>query len=112
MKIDLKEIIKQYYPRYLNGYPKGLKKIIYFVIAKVLHLSELNDFLEKHNDKRGIAFNDEILEYLNFSYVASKKDRDKIPSEGRLICVSNHPLGGIDGCVLVKMISDLFFILL
>jgi putative hemolysin len=106
MKIDLKEIIKQYYPRYLNGYPKGLKKIIYFVIAKVLHLSELNDFLEKHNDKRGIAFNDEILEYLNFSYVASKKDRDKIPSEGRLICVSNHPLGGIDGCVLVKMISE------
>jgi putative hemolysin len=106
MKIDLKEIIKQYYPGYLYGYPEGLKKIICFLIAKILHLSELNDFLEKHDDKRGLAFNDEILEYLNFSYIASKKDRDKIPSEGRLICVSNHPLGGIDGCVLVKMISE------
>jgi putative hemolysin len=106
MKIDLKEIIRQYYPRYLNRYPEGIKKIIYFLIAKVLHLSELNNFIEIHHDKRGLAFNDEILEYVNFSYVASKKDRDKIPSEGRLICISNHPLGGIDGCVLIKMISE------
>lgn len=106
MKIDLKEILKQYYPGYLAGYSEGIKNIIYFLIGKILHLSEINDFLDKHHDKIGLAFNDEILEYLNFSYIASKKDRDKIPSEGRLICVSNHPLGGIDGCVLLKMISE------
>jgi 1-acyl-sn-glycerol-3-phosphate acyltransferase len=106
MKIDLKEILAQYYPKYLNGYPELVKSIVCFAIAKVLHLTEINDFLEKHSDKRGFAFNDELLEYLNFSYIASKKDRDKIPSEGRLICVSNHPLGGIDGCVLLKMVSE------
>ncbi|MGA7721285.1 MAG: lysophospholipid acyltransferase family protein [Ignavibacteriaceae bacterium] len=106
MKIELKDILDRYYPQYLTGYPRAIKKIVYLLIEKVLYLSEINDFLEKHEDKTGLAFNDEILEYLNFSYVASKKDRDKIPSEGRLICVSNHPLGGIDGCVLVKMISE------
>jgi putative hemolysin len=106
MKINLQEILKQYYPHYLDGYPGWIKNTIYFVISKILHLSEINDFLEKHSDKTGLAFNDELLEYLNFSYVTSKIDRDKIPSEGRLICVSNHPLGGIDGCVLLKMVSE------
>lgn len=106
MKIELKEILGQYYPGYLDGYPKWIKNIFYFVITKILHLSEINEFLARYEDRKGLAFNDEILERLNFSYVASKKDRDKIPSEGRLICVSNHPLGGIDGCVLLKMISE------
>jgi len=51
MKIDLKEILKQYYPKYLDGYPDSIKNIIYFIIGKLLHLSEINDFLEKHQDR-------------------------------------------------------------
>ncbi len=106
MLINLNEIIAKYYPTFLNGYPELFRKIIYFLFGKILHINEINNFMEKHHDKKDIPFIDEILEYTDFSYIVSKKDRDKIPSEGRLLIIANHPLGGLDGLILLKLISE------
>ncbi len=44
---------------------------------------------------------------LDYSYLITSKDREKIPSEGKLVIVANHPLGGLDGLILIKLISEI-----
>lgn len=106
MFIDLKEIKEKYYPDSLIGYPEYFLKFTYFVLSKIINLDKINNFLSANSEKCNFAFIDEILEYTDFSYIVSKKDRDKILSEGRLIIIANHPLGGLDGCILIKLISE------
>lgn len=105
--IDVRKIIYSKYPNFLKGFPPIISDMLFFFIKKVLHISEINGFLEKHNDKYGITFIDEVLETIDFSYLVSKKDKDKIPSEGKLIVIANHPLGGLDGLVLLKLLSEI-----
>lgn len=105
--ISIQEIILNKKPAFLSSSPKFLRNFIFYFIEKIIHQYEMNDFIDKHSDKRNVAFIDEVLEYLDFSFQVSAKDRSKIPSEGKLICVANHPLGGLDGLILLKMISEI-----
>jgi putative hemolysin len=106
-KIDLSKILE------LQGLSNILKsnKIIgqslILFLAKLIHLKEINNFIENQESKVGIDFIDELFESLDISYSVSAKDRLKIPSEGKLLVVSNHPLGGLDGLILLKMISEI-----
>lgn len=105
-QINLKEIIYTKSGQIFDTYPPFLQKIFFYFLNKLLHITEINSFLKQHNDKVKINFIDEVLEYLNFSYSVSRRDKDNIPSEGKLICFSNHPLGGLDGIILLKLISE------
>ena len=105
-QLRIKEIISSKYPQFLSGYPLFVKKYISFTLEKLLYLKRINKFISEHNDKSEIEFIDELLEYLDITYTASSKDRSKIPSEGKLLIVANHPLGGLDGLILLKLISE------
>ncbi len=104
--IQIKELIEKNSPQFLAPYPAFVKNFIYFLLSRVLHIAEINSFLEKNQNVFGIDFIDELFDSLDFSYSVSKRDRDKIPSEGRVVIVANHPLGGLDGLALLKLVSE------
>ena len=58
-------------------------------------------------ESEGFEFIATLLRDLNISYTISGKDKMRIPSEGRLIIVSNHPLGGLDALILINAISEI-----
>lgn len=64
----------------------------------------MNGFLSKNSDKRGISLFKELLKELNIS--GKWVNENKLPSDGRCIFVSNHPLGAIDGIVISCMLYD------
>jgi len=103
--IDLKTIIEFKIPGYFERYPTVVSNIILRLLGKLLHIEEVNRFLSLAEDKFGIDFIDELFDHLDFGYLLSSKDRIKIPYEGRLICVANHPLGALDSLALIKAIS-------
>jgi putative hemolysin len=105
-QIELRKIIDDKYPNFLKNFPSFLKKTIIYLLEIVLHLKRINNFLRKHGDKEGVLFIDELFEWLNFTYLITQKDRLKIPSEGRLIIVSNHPLGALDGLSIIRAIKE------
>ena len=105
-KIDLKSIIENTHPVFNEKSPKFFKNIIIRLLERILHVKEINEFLEKNRGFRNIDFIDELFEYLEFSYSVSSKDRLKIPAEGKLIIISNHPLGALDGLSLIKVVSE------
>ncbi len=105
-RIDIQEILQTKAPGLFTKYPKIFVNIAIKFLNKLLCVNEVNTFLEKHNDKRGFDFIDALFNHLNFSYKMSAKHKENIPSEGKLVIVSNHPLGGLDGLALLKAVSE------
>jgi len=101
---SVKQIIEMKFPKLL---PKARlpRVVVKKFLQKILYEREIIFLSEKFNTLKGFAIIDELFEYLNFSFKVSNKDLKKIPSEGRLICVSNHPIGSLDGLALLQMIS-------
>ncbi|ROL62301.1 GNAT family N-acetyltransferase [Bacteroidetes/Chlorobi group bacterium ChocPot_Mid] len=106
-EIDLKQIITGRFKNILIKYPNFIQRILINLLNKIIHIDEINNILKENSNKYGFEFIEEIFEYLDFTYVISYKDKLKIPAEGKLIIVANHPLGGLDGLALIKTISEI-----
>lgn len=50
-------------------------------------------------------FIDRILEQIDLEFHISEKDLQNLPKEGAFITVSNHPYGGIDGLILMRLVG-------
>ena len=99
LQIDVKEILK-------NKNPKVAKWLPGFVVRylkRIVHQDIINDILKTYGHLRGYAFNDGALSYLGIKYRAH--GLENLPSGGRNIFVSNHPLGGLDGMVFISELS-------
>lgn len=76
------------------------------LLDNFLDFNKVDSFLKKTEKWSGIEFIEELFDYLNFSFNTTHKDKLKIPSEGRLIIVANHPLGGLDALSLICCICE------
>lgn len=103
--INVEQIITSKYPAF-NTKPSPFRRPALFFLKHLVREQEVNDFLEDNKDIQGIEFIDRVLDYFDFSYSLSNKDRMNIPSSGRVLIVANHPLGALDGLALLKMISE------
>lgn len=104
-QIEIRQIIEEKSPDFFSKYPKFISSFILFILKKILHLEKVNDFLKKHNEAKGFEFIEKLFNYLQFSFKISQDDLKKIPKEGKLVIIANHPLGGMDGIALLKAVS-------
>lgn len=81
-------------------------KLLIRLIKALTHEEEINRFIESHQHLRGFAFLDQVLNHFNFGYRVSARSLNRIPSEGRVILVANHPIGSLDGLALLKMVRS------
>jgi len=83
-----------------------LGTFIGWVMLKLLRISRLNRIYDKHKDKEDVAFLNAILDEVQIQFEIPEEDLVRIPKEGSFISVSNHPLGGIDGILLLKLLAE------
>ncbi len=84
-----------------NPLLNGLFMLTRGALERFLHFRELNEIYAAASTKEGDAsFVDKVLDVLNISYELSNSDREKIPVQGPVIVVSNHPFGAIDGIIM------------
>ncbi len=100
------EIVDKSLEPFLTKFPKYISQPISFLLHKILYVNEMTNFINTHQSRYGLDMIEDFLEYLDFSFTISDKDKKRIPAEGKLICVSNHPLGGLDGLVLLQTIGE------
>ncbi len=77
------------------------------VLMNVLRLNKLNKLFDEVSETEGLGFINELIDKLEIDFEIREKEIQRIPKEGAFITVSNHPYGGIDGLLLVKIISDI-----
>jgi putative hemolysin len=77
--------------------------------AKVLMLlsrfKRINKLYDQNSHKTGSEFIDSMIEQLRIKFELFEDELNNIPAEGPFITISNHPFGGIDGMLLIKLIS-------
>ncbi|MFW5886683.1 MAG: GNAT family N-acyltransferase [Bacteroidota bacterium] len=78
----------------------GLEKLVMHLIG----LNKLNKLYSSNSDKEGLEFIDGMLEGLQVKFDVSDEDIERIPRLGPFIAVSNHPFGGIDGLILMRLL--------
>ena len=70
---------------------------------KVTKISSMNRRYDKISHLDGKDFLDAVLEQYEIDYEIPVEDLKRLPKEGPYITISNHPLGGMDGIVLLKL---------
>ncbi len=95
LHIDIEKIVKEKAPKYANKIPR----FIFRYLKRTIHEDEINYVLSTYKDSTGVAFADDLLSYLNVH--ANIVGEENIPTEGRFIFASNHPLGALDGVTLI-----------
>lgn len=103
--INVEKALVSKYPAFVDK-PAPFKRSALYMLRKLVHESEINSFLDVNSDAYGFEFIDRVLEYFNFGYSISNRDRDNIPSSGRVVIIANHPLGALDGLSLLKMVGE------
>jgi len=72
-------------------------------MMRLLRIDQLNLIYDKHSHLEGLVFVDAILAALNITVDISDFDLKRLPKTGPFIVVSNHPLGGVDGLIMLKI---------
>lgn len=94
-KIDIRKVFREKNPSMARLIPG----FVYSLLRKILRLDFINGFLERHGHKTGLEFIEAALgEFNNKMEIIGEEN---IPEKGRYIFVSNHPLGGFDGIMLI-----------
>ncbi|MCX6248493.1 MAG: 1-acyl-sn-glycerol-3-phosphate acyltransferase [Bacteroidetes bacterium] len=106
--IDVKSVFASKNPRLLKIIPP----FVFSILKKILHQDRINGYIYKHRDKSGLPFVEAILGEFGVklevvdshgSVISGNALQDIIPTEGRFILASNHPLGGLDGLALMHV---------
>lgn len=77
-----------------------------WIFLKILGISRLNKIYNKtkHLDKK--EFLESLIKEFQINFEIPEEDLKRIPKTGSFITVSNHPLGGIDGILLLKLLAE------
>lgn len=102
LRIDIEKVIGSKNPKLLKIIPSFL---INFA-KKLIHQREINEILEHHGHLKGKAFASAALGDLGIKYRVH--GIEKIKKERRYMFVSNHPLGGLDGMILIEVFGEIF----
>lgn len=77
-----------------------------WLLMKVLQISTLNKIYDKNKHVSDVEFLNAILDEFQIKFEIPEEDFKRLPKEGAYITVSNHPLGGIDGILLLKLMLE------
>ncbi|MDX1277473.1 lysophospholipid acyltransferase family protein [Oceanihabitans sediminis] len=77
-----------------------------WLLMKVLKISTLNKIYNRNKHLSELEFLEAILEEFQIKFEIPEEDLKRLPKDGAFITVSNHPLGGIDGILLLKLMLE------
>ncbi|MBT4413212.1 MAG: lysophospholipid acyltransferase family protein [Polaribacter sp.] len=90
----------------------GLEKLgflgtfVGWFLMRILRISTINKIYNNNKNKTDLDFLNGVLDDCNIKFEIPEEDLKRIPKEGAFITVSNHPLGGVDGILLLKLLLE------
>lgn len=104
VSIDLRKVFHEKNPK-LAPYIPGF---VYRYLNHALHIREINTFMAENGTKTGLDFTEAVIKDFNVTFTL--KGEENLPTEGRFIFVSNHPLGGFDGMILLTILGKRYHV--
>ncbi|MBE6224714.1 MAG: glycerol acyltransferase [Bacteroidales bacterium] len=104
LKVDLYAVIASKSERIAKCTPK----FILSWLKSIVHQDELNDILRFSEGAIDVEFADKTLQWLNAKSNVKFTNRESLHLDKRYIFVSNHPLGGLDGLIMISVLGKIF----
>ncbi|MGL4994151.1 MAG: 1-acyl-sn-glycerol-3-phosphate acyltransferase [Bacteroidales bacterium] len=102
IQINVEQVLRDKAPEMAKKIPS----FVFSLLRKIICEKQLNSFLEKNRGKEKLAFADALVDDLCSG--VEIRGVENIPSEGRFIFASNHPLGGMDGVAILSAFGKLY----
>ncbi|GAA4800878.1 lysophospholipid acyltransferase family protein [Litoribaculum gwangyangense] len=77
-----------------------------WLLMKLLKISKLNKIYNRNKHLEELPFLNAILDDFQIKFEIPEEDLKRLPKDGAYITISNHPLGGIDGILLLKLMLE------
>ncbi len=77
-----------------------------WILMKVLKISTINRIYNRNKHLSDLDFLNGLLRDFQIKFEIPEEDLKRLPKTGAYITVSNHPLGGIDGILLLKLMLE------
>jgi putative hemolysin len=74
------------------------------LLMELMKINQVNDLFAQAQPKQGPEFVDAILEGCGIDIEFDERELKNIPANGSFIAIANHPYGGIEGMVLLKIL--------
>ncbi len=75
-----------------------------YLLMEIMKLNHVNEAFSRAQHLQGVAFIDKMLDILGIKVEFNENDLRNIPKKGAFIAIANHPYGGIEGLVLLKIL--------
>ncbi|GGG22407.1 glycerol acyltransferase [Dokdonia pacifica] len=75
-------------------------------LMKTLKISSLNKIYDRNKHLSDLDFLNALLDEFQIKFDIPEEDLKRLPKNGAYITISNHPLGGIDGILLLKLMLE------
>ena len=75
-------------------------------LLRLMHMNRLGDLFLESSGCKGNDFIDLLLSKLEISFEVSDEDIARIPKSGSFIAVANHPFGGLDDLILLRIFAS------
>ncbi len=102
IKIDLRAVLESK----LGARSRYVPRFVVRALERLIHKDELNWLLEHNFPRRGADFCRGVLSDLGVRLKV--RNGELMPADGRIIVVSNHPLGGLDGIAMIAWLSEVY----
>jgi len=77
-----------------------------WAMMRILKISKANEVYDRNKHLSDLEFLDAILDEFQVRFEIPEEDLKRLPKDGAYVTISNHPLGGIDGILLLKFMVE------
>ena len=104
--VDVEAVLSTRVP-VLQRYPFPLRRLLIWGLKALVNEDRINRFLQDNDYLTEFDFIDRVFDELKINYLVQHDEIRNIPASGRVLIVANHPLGGLDGLALLRLIGAL-----
>ncbi|GJM10547.1 MAG: acyltransferase [Lysobacteraceae bacterium] len=103
--LNVETVVRNRYPQLLDQRPLVGRSVV-TLLRHLFRESEFRQFEADYPHLSGLDFVEQVLEYFRFDYKVSQRELERIPTSGRVVIIANHPIGSLDGLMLLKLLSS------
>ena len=83
---------------------KWIPAFVYRYLRKITRQDFVNEIIRDYGHLKGHDFSASMMKYFNLTIEV--EGEENLPNEGAYIFAANHPLGGLDGHVLMYLVGN------
>ncbi|THT96063.1 GNAT family N-acetyltransferase [Lampropedia puyangensis] len=102
---SIENVLSSRYPQLPQKNPRAYSSLV-TLLRFVFKESEFHHFAQRYPTLKGFDFVEQVLEHFGFATTVSDRELERIPAWGRVVIISNHPIGSLDGLALLKMVGQ------